>query len=121
MSFAHAMSHPSFNDRRIAMRHGAMTALSICDAEKPNRAAVTVNVSASGMLFRSQEPIALGTELELSFPNPRVDGDPIQVSGTVVREAGHLDFRDTLFPHLAAVRFDAPLAPSDLPYKPTLR
>ena len=120
MSFAHAVSQPTYNDRRIDLRHSAMTALSIDDEERVQRAGVTVNLSASGMLFRSQEPLAIGTPVQLSFPSPRVDGESVRVTGVVVRDAGHMDYRDTLFPHLAAVQFNERLAIQDLPAKTKL-
>ena len=120
MTSAQALNDPTMHDRRIATRHRAMTAVSVDDDKVPDQAAVSVNISATGMLLRSQEPLQVGREVNVSFRSPRDASRSVRVAGVVIREAGSHQHRDTLFPHLAAVRFDERLPLCDLPTRPMM-
>ncbi len=78
--------------------------------ERKERAGITRNVSAGGVLFHSASRFALGQHLELRFRAPLTAPthmrSEIQLTGTVVRVA--TDARDTAFRHLTAVKFDEP-------------
>jgi hypothetical protein len=102
------------SDRRRFGRHPVSTPINVCTASRRDRAGMIRDVSASGLLFHSRSKFAIGERVSMMFyvrrGDQRVKGT---TAGQVVR-AFVDDNRETLFPNLTAVRFDAPLLDLEL-------
>ena len=97
----------SRTNRRAFRRRQLYAAVGIDSAERKDRAGVTRNISAGGVLFHSPSQFRLGEELELRIRSPIGTALDRRVKGVVVRVA--TDTPDTAFPHLTAVAFQEPL------------
>ena len=93
-------------ERRGFQRIPIITPVNISTVERRDRIGMIRDVSADGMLFHSRSRFAIGERVSVYFD---VDANRHDISGRVVRAS--LDTNhDTLFQHLTAIRFEAPLA-----------
>jgi len=90
-------------ERRRHSRRRARLVLGIDTDAKPNRAGLTIDVSPSGMSFRSTSRFTRGDVLKLRFRNPRTKADDVQVFGRVVHT--RVEAKRTYFPNVVAVAF----------------
>jgi hypothetical protein len=96
-------------DRRRFTRHPLHVPVNVSTRERRARAGIIRDVSASGVLFHSRSAFAIGDRVTVMFFLAHVNGT---TTGQVVR--AFVDPRvENRFPHVTAVRFDAPLL--DLP------
>src|SRR4051794_22774251 len=91
-------------DRRNAKRHNRQMPVSITTLSRPERACITRDVSATGMLLDSELPFALGEEVTVTFGASTTTAYVVRVARTA--EAGSPA-------NLTAVRFERPLGALD--------
>jgi hypothetical protein len=97
-------------DRRNAKRLVWQMPVSITTLSRPERACVTRDVSATGMLLDSEVPFALGEEVTVTF---HVGKGPSSATGYVVRVARAAD--NGQMANVTAVRFESPVGKLSAP------
>jgi len=83
--------------------------MGLCLSGGDLRVCVTRNLSATGALVATAEPLRVGQQVVLAYRPSGLDGRRVRVRGTVVR-AEALPRAASAFRYRGAVRFDTPLA-----------
>jgi hypothetical protein len=96
------------SNRRTFERAPLFAAVGIDTPERKDRAGITRNVSAGGLLFHSMSRFTLGERMLLTYRDPATRQDS-QVPARVVRVASDLPMTGNSFPHLCAVEFEHPI------------
>lgn len=104
--FGVSLQYVSSEERRAHERKSLRTPIGIDAESRKDRAGITRNMSASGVLFHSPSRFSIGEELELYFRSR--DGGEQRYTGRVVRTGTDPDVH-TIFPHVTAVAFDEPV------------
>ena len=95
-------------DRRQFTRHPIYVAVSISSEDNTDRAGISRDISAGGLLFHSSTRFAVGEYVEVRFRIARADD--ARATGQVVRASRDPD-AETVFRNITAVAFAFPVAP----------
>jgi hypothetical protein len=96
------------DDRRTHTRFPTKVVFGIETAVRDDRAGVTQDISAGGALFYSLSAFEVGERLRMWCRDPNNDDCKIEMDATVLRVSR--ENRPVILRHLAAVRFDKPVA-----------
>ena len=116
MSDRTSPSSPPPEDRRGEERHATFVPATIDCAKGKGRSALIRDISASGARFLTRARLEVGEPvlMTLSFSlSENSSGEPIRVSGRVVRVERLDPQRAGLWGYLAAVQFDEPIRGHD--------
>jgi hypothetical protein len=69
--------------------------------------AISRNLSASGLLMATAEKLEVGASVKVSFQLPAARPGPQSVQGQIVRVTSNSEDPEGIWPHMAAVEFDA--------------